>query len=169
MQLLKKFFLIVPLLLIGNAVASADLALSFNPVYQQNGPGSSLSYDILATSDVLGGETIIFGSAPLTLTGDPDIVFAATLTQSFNAGLNAVAVTTNTIIASFNVAIQPTATFGDAARIDGTFSAFTTDGIQLGIPFANFARVGVAVPEPTSLALAGLVGLGCIFGRRKRS
>jgi hypothetical protein len=163
-----KIFLPLLSMVLMCSVASADLVLSFSPAIQQNNVGTSTSYDILATSHVVGGENVLFGSASLSIIGDSDIVFSSTLTQFFNAGFGPILVTANTVLASFNVSILPSATIGDSVVINGTFSQFGQT-FQLNAPFSNQGSLLAAVPEPTSFATLALVGLGCFFGRRRPS
>ncbi|MEQ1902640.1 MAG: PEP-CTERM sorting domain-containing protein [Pirellulaceae bacterium] len=163
-----KIFLPLLSLLLMCSVASADLVLSFSPAVQQNNVGTSTSYDILATSDVVGGENVLFGSASLSIIGDADIVFSSTLTQFFNAGFGPILVTANTVLTNFNVSILPSATIGDFAIITGTFSQFG-GSFQLNAPVVNSGSLLAAVPEPTSLTVFSLVAFGCVFVRRRRT
>jgi PEP-CTERM motif len=158
---------ILSLMLVAALANSSFAAFSFT-LKGANGPGvinglgtvavggAGGSYQVLASSNVGGGELLSAYSLTLAV-GNPNFNFApATGSPNLN-------VTTNTLVGTF--------AFGHTGvNQESTSLFFSGPSTANGAVVFQFGSTNLnAVPEPSSLALVGLVGVGISMVRRRRS
>ena len=173
-----KTLLVVPILLLLSSAASAafTFTISASPVLLTSPnvvdtPGSSGTFHIFAQTDQVSPEFFTVSSAVLNYSNDDGTITSAPV---FPAGtLVATPGGIGNDTGDINWSILGGAVNGDNDTFTLTVTGLTS-GIVFGGPTSPFSFTTgsasvTAVPEPTSLALVGLGGLGYAAYRRRRA
>ncbi len=174
MRTLSLFLLVPALLMAASSTASAAFSFQLVPASSNVLIGGSQILTVIATDTTAGGFGTNFTMSSVTTppSGSGNITFTAFPAFVPGPGGGAtvfVATTTGNSIGTITANVSPTAATGDTASITFNGTLASNSAALANILYTSNSATVTAVPEPTSLALVGLGGLGYAAYRRRRA